>query len=177
VEVGSFDTEGQAEAVFASGDYAYVADGEKGLRIIDVSDPANPSEIGFYDTGHFANNVFAVGTKIYVTDDICGFYVFEYDNATNVQRTKNINLFRLEQNYPNPFNPTTKIEFSLSKTEFVKLAIFNVLGEHIADLHKGVLGSGNYQKVFDGNGLSNGVYYYKLEAGDYRAVKKMLLIK
>jgi hypothetical protein len=85
--------------------------------------------------------------------------------------------FKLFQNYPNPFNPSTTIEFTLPKSEYVELNVYNILGKEVATLVSNKLNSGNHTYQFDGKNLASGVYYYQLVAGDYREVKKMILIK
>jgi predicted outer membrane repeat protein len=85
--------------------------------------------------------------------------------------------FRLFQNYPNPFNPSTTIEFSLPKSEFVLLKVYNILGKEVATLVSNKLNQGNHTYTFNGNNLASGIYYYQLMAGDYREVKKMILLR
>jgi hypothetical protein len=85
--------------------------------------------------------------------------------------------FHLSQNYPNPFNPSTTIEFGIAKTSLVKLTIYDLLGQKIQQLTNDVLNPGRYKLTFDGSKLSSGVYFYKLEAGNFIATKKLLLLK
>jgi hypothetical protein len=85
--------------------------------------------------------------------------------------------FTLSHNYPNPFNPSTSIEFTLPKSEFVELKIFNVLGKEVATLVSKKLNQGNHTYQFDGKNLASGIYYYQLVAGDFKEVKKMILLK
>jgi photosystem II stability/assembly factor-like uncharacterized protein len=85
--------------------------------------------------------------------------------------------YMLQQNYPNPFNPTTNIKFSLPNTGLVKLVIFDVVGREVATLVNEVKSAGNYTADFDASTLSSGVYFYRLEAGDFAETKKMLLVK
>jgi poly(beta-D-mannuronate) lyase len=85
--------------------------------------------------------------------------------------------FVLHQNYPNPFNPSTTIEFTLPKSEYVELKVYNILGKEVATLVSKKLYQGNHTYTFDGKNLASGIYYYQLVAGDYREVKKMMLIK
>ncbi len=96
--------------------------------------------------------------------------------------------FNLHQNYPNPFNPSTKIKFSipllrgvdgaLGARRDVSLIIYDMLGKKITTLvNKQQLAPGNYEVDFDGSKFASGVYFYKLEAGNYKAVKKMILVK
>jgi len=98
---------------------------------------------------------------------------------TDVNERNNdiVKKYELLQNYPNPFNPTTTIEFSLPKSEYVELRIYNILGNEVATLVSHKLNQSNHTYQFDGKNLASGIYYYQLVAGDYREVKKMILLK
>ncbi len=85
--------------------------------------------------------------------------------------------FRLYQNYPNPFNPSTTISFTLPKDGFISLKIYNSLGEEVKTIEQNYLARGSHTINFDASNLSSGVYYYRLNAGTYSAVKKMILLK
>jgi len=87
------------------------------------------------------------------------------------------NNFSLSQNHPNPFNPSTAIGFTLNKPGFIKLEIFDLLGNHIATLADGYLSSGKYQVPFMADHLSSGVYFYTLSSDGYIQTKSMLLVK
>ena len=85
--------------------------------------------------------------------------------------------FSLYQNYPNPFNPTTSIKFDIPNSSHVKLIVYNILGKEIATIVNEKLSAGNYETSWDGSGYTSGVYFYRLQAGDFVSVKKMLYIK
>ncbi|HEY9167078.1 MAG TPA: FG-GAP-like repeat-containing protein [Candidatus Kryptonia bacterium] len=85
--------------------------------------------------------------------------------------------FMLYQNYPNPFNPVTVIRFEVPKAEHVLLTIYDVLGRKVETLVDGNISPGYYEFPFDGTRLSTGVYFYRLSAGSFKQVKKMLLLK
>ena len=85
--------------------------------------------------------------------------------------------FTLSQNYPNPFNPTTSISFSITKSSFVKLKIFDALGREAVTLVNEELPAGTYSRQWNASGFSSGVYFYRLQAGDYTATKKLSLLK
>jgi hypothetical protein len=81
------------------------------------------------------------------------------------------------QNYPNPFNPVTNIEFAVDKNDFVLLKIYDILGREVKSLVSQNLTAGEYKVDFDAKGLSSGMYYYSLRAGENISVKKMVLVK
>jgi carboxyl-terminal processing protease len=85
--------------------------------------------------------------------------------------------YSLSQNYPNPFNPTTSISFSVAKASFVTLKVYDIVGKEVADLISGQKDVGIYKYIFDASKLSSGVYFYKLQAGDFTDTKKMILIR
>jgi hypothetical protein len=85
--------------------------------------------------------------------------------------------FSLSQNYPNPFNPTTNIKFSIPKTGFVRMIIYDLLGREVAELMNLQMTAGNYNVDFDASTLAAGVYFYKLETEGFTGIKKMILIK
>lgn len=86
--------------------------------------------------------------------------------------------FVLHQNYPNPFNPTTKIIYELSKTGFVTLKVYDVLGREVSTLVNQYQNAGRYEIIFDAGNLSSGIYFYKLiTESNFYEVKKMLLIR
>jgi hypothetical protein len=85
--------------------------------------------------------------------------------------------YALYQNYPNPFNPSTIIKFKIKDSRFVSLKVFDGLGREAVTLVNEKLNAGEYEATFDGSGLTSGIYFYKLTAGDFIQVKKMVLIK
>lgn len=99
--------------------------------------------------------------------------------ATNGVETQSgiASVYVLEQNYPNPFNPTTKIEFALPKQSMVDLKVYNVLGQEVAALVNGMLNAGHHAVTFDARRLASGLYFYRINAGDFSSVKKMMLLK
>jgi hypothetical protein len=85
--------------------------------------------------------------------------------------------FRLEQNYPNPFNPATSIVFDIPSASHVMLTVYNILGQEVSTLVNTQMKAGQYTAEFDASRLASGVYLYRLTAGDFTAVKKMVLAK
>jgi|WetSurMetagenome_2_1015567.scaffolds.fasta_scaffold22549_4 aminopeptidase N len=88
--------------------------------------------------------------------------------------------YEMYQNYPNPFNPTTNIKFQIANSSYVKLKVYDILGKEIAILVNEKLTRGIYETQFYINSLiqpASGIYFYKIEAGDFTQVKRMMLIK
>lgn len=85
--------------------------------------------------------------------------------------------YSLLQNYPNPFNPSTAIRFTIPERTQVKLEVYNLIGQKIKELINGELEAGQYDVTFDGSNISSGIYLYRIQAGNFSSVKKMLLMK
>ena len=86
-------------------------------------------------------------------------------------------VFSLNQNYPNPFNPSTIISFSLPVASNVKLTVYNAIGQPVRVLENGFKNAGSYNLSFNASELSSGTYFYKIEAGQFSQIRKMMLIK
>lgn len=105
-----------------------------------------------------------------------------YPTYVNKVEQKIPTTFDLGQNYPNPFNPTTTISFSVPTQEYVVLVIYDMLGKEVNRLVDGQLSAGTFKTTWNGdtkNGgkVASGVYFYRLQAGTFTAVKKMLMLK
>ncbi len=120
-------------------------------------------------------------------DKLSGIYSYrlkqiDFNGSFTFSKTINVNIniineFQLSQNYPNPFNPSTKIGFTISDVGFVKLKVYDVLGNEIITLVNKEMEPGKYSINFDGSNLPSGIYFYKLAAGNFVQVKKMMLVK
>ncbi len=87
------------------------------------------------------------------------------------------NAYSLEQNYPNPFNPTTRISYSIAESGFVTLKVFDILGREVSTLVNEVKPAGRFEVEFNASELPTGTYIYRLTAGNYQTINKMLLLK
>jgi hypothetical protein len=120
--------------------------------------------------GNFDNGIFSrvaiEGTNI----------VSVQDNVNEVPR-----VFALSQNYPNPFNPSTIIRYSVPHTSRVSIRVFDILGNEVSTLVDDNVPAGDYTVEFSSNGggtnLASGIYFYKLQAGNFIETKKMILMK
>lgn len=105
--------------------------------------------------------------------------MFTTEEVSDVEETELPTIFSLSQNYPNPFNPTTTIKFSIPAETHGRttLQVFDILGREVKTLVNKNFSSGNYEVNFDASNLPSGIYYYRLEAGDYSESRKMILLK
>jgi hypothetical protein len=105
--------------------------------------------------------------------DYSGIYSYSDIIEVNVEPSR----FYLSQNYPNPFNPVTKIRYSLPQTVYVTLKVYNTIGEEVVTLVNNIEEAGSHLIEFDASDFNSGVYYYKLESGNFSVTNKMTLIK
>ncbi len=174
------------------GNYAVLAYYTAGIRVLDITNPAAPTEVAWYDTYKRDNSTDFLGCwgvymfpsgKIIGSDTDSGLYVVK-TNFTMTGTGGYVNniipeKFTLDQNYPNPFNPNTKISFSLPYNSNVKLSIYNIEGKEVAELLDDRRDAGSYEVNFDANkyGLSSGMYFYALSSDNFSETKKMILVK
>jgi flagellar hook assembly protein FlgD len=136
-----------------------------------------PVTPGSYDTS------FNGGTNEWGGDAFITKFILS-DSTTSVGKSgSNIpENIRLNQNYPNPFNPSTMILYSLAKSSFVKLSIYNLLGQNIRTLQNSFQSAGKHSLVWDAmdetnNPVSSGIYFYRLQTEELTLQKKMLLLR
>ena len=127
-------------------------------------------------TYSFTDSKIAVGKYVYRLKQVDFNGAYEYSTEINVDVTGPAQ-YSLEQNYPNPFNPSTLIKYSVAQDGFVNVSIFNLLGEKVATLVNSNMKAGSYELNFNASRLSSGVYFYSIEAGNFKAVRKMMLMK
>ena len=124
----------------------------------------------------FIDSKLEAGSYIYRLKQIDFDGTFTYSEEINVEVEIPL-VYSLEQNYPNPFNPNTTIKYSISEDGFVKLAVYNLLGEEVTTLVNNEQKAGRYEVVFDASRFASGVYVYRLESNNFLSIKKMVLIK
>jgi len=101
----------------------------------------------------------------------------DYTQVIPLDDSSQPEAYRLHQNYPNPFNPTTLIRYELPRPGFVTLAVYNMMGQEMRTLIHKYQNSGNYEVTLDASDFGSGVYFYRLQAGDFREIRKMILLK
>ncbi|MBN2365370.1 MAG: right-handed parallel beta-helix repeat-containing protein [Calditrichaeota bacterium] len=143
---------------------------------INILDPEDPFNIGYAlwpARGTIVSDMGAFG----------GPYACDWDPIITGLEKKTPDgelipsTIQLFQNYPNPFNPSTAIEFTLPKSGYVTLRIYNILGEEVTTLVSEKLAAGKYKYDWDAHGLASGVYLYCLESGSFKQTKKLVLLK
>jgi len=102
---------------------------------------------------------------------------FQTYYGINTNRNSNPINYSLSQNYPNPFNPVTRIDFEIPKKGFVSLKVFDILGREVRTLVFEEKPAGAYSIDFNASDLSSGVYLYRINAGDFSEIKRMILVK
>ncbi len=144
----------------------HVTDGTGGLNVLTVSSPARYVEM------YGMQRATQWGYSIYELQ------VFPADSVNGVKDRKQLpDKFLLDDNYPNPFNPTTIIRFQVPSSGFVSLKVYDILGREVRTLLNGVKAAGSYEVSFDASGLPSGVYLYELSSGNFRAARKMMVLK
>ena len=105
------------------------------------------------------------------------YHFIDFPTSINNNSNKLTEIFYLKQNYPNPFNPVTNLEFGISNFGFVSLKVYDALGKEVRTLVSERRPAGYYNAVFDGSDLPSGIYFYKLEVGEFIVTKKMIMLK
>ncbi len=124
----------------------------------------------------FIDKNIKAGTYCYRLKQIDLDGTYEYSDAISIE--VNIGLgYVLFQNYPNPFNPATRIKYSIPESGFVTLKVYDLLGREVAVLVNEEKTAGSHPVEFDGSSLPSGVYVYRIQIGDYSAVRKMVLVR
>ena len=157
-----------------------------GFNVERKTGEENWTELGFIQ-GHgtttetqvysFIDKDLAVGKFNYRVKQVDFDGSYKYYNLNQEVEITTLTDYALLQNYPNPFNPTTKIKYSVPFDGFVNIAVFNILGEKVANIINSVHKAGNYELTFDATNLASGMYIYRMEAGDFISIKKMMILK
>lgn len=151
-----------------------------GKDLLTTTLEANTDSTGLsYLTDRFS--VTAGNHTITITGQKVNLDLIQFIKVTVITSVKELSQiprgYSLEQNYPNPFNPVTKINFSIAKPSNVKLTVYNILGQKVITLVDKFMNAGVYSVDFNASNLASGVYLYGIEAGDFKAYKKMILLK
>ncbi len=124
-----------------------------------------------------SNQIYIAGSGSY--NNITNTVTIKYNQIIGILPISNQlpEAYKIYQNYPNPFNPLTKINYSLPNATKVHIQVYDLLGRLVKTLVNEFKEAGSYDVQFDGTGLASGVYFYRIEAGDFVDSKKMVLVK
>lgn len=171
-----YSTALQGIAITADDKYAFVV-GSFEKVVVDL---ASNTVIQTFTAGGTSVATMSDGSRFFVTDSYNGTTrVYKKLNPSGVEDDRNpVPLaFALQQNYPNPFNPSTNISFTLPSKTFVLLKVFNLLGEEVAILVNEELLPGTHLHQWNAGGIPSGVYFYRLQAGNFVETKKLVLLR
>ena len=134
------------------------------------------------DLGYAIPGQFAFWWTPYVWVEYLPYYfnlkVVVKKNPTDVEvQPELLKEFSLSQSFPNPFNPSTSIQYAISSTQFVTLKVYDLLGREVATLVNEEKPAGSYDIEFNASQLASGIYFYKLQAGNFVQTRKMILMK
>ena len=116
----------------------------------------------------------------YIYADFCTgkIWMLRYENVVSVNNSPEVPKdYSIQQNYPNPFNPTTTLEYNILSPREVSLTIYNLLGQEIVRLVSEVQQAGYHKVIWDASDFASGIYFYRLQAGDFVQTRKMVLLK
>jgi hypothetical protein len=170
--------------VIAARDNTLITADNNGVKAWDVTIPLNPQLAGYYITYAEIENIEEIEDVdildgYVLTTSPYRFRAYECDALSSVPSHPKIipQKLTLYPCYPNPFNPNTVIRFSLPYSTHIKLTIYDITGRQVTVLANEVLTAGEHRIIFDGTELTSGIYFCKLQVGEYNAVNKMVLLK
>lgn len=186
---GVFELSGVVNGVHNSGNsplanaYLYIKSGDNYLKYVESDSngrysftnlPAGNFEIIATELGYST-----ISQKINLQNSMDSVNFSINQILANVISISNIipEKYALYQNYPNPFNPVTNIKFDIPKASYVKINVYNVLGKEVSLLMSENKPAGRYSIDFDASSLTSGVYFYKIETGDFAETKRMVILK
>jgi len=165
------------EMIFTTDNIGFLLTNESLASIKYTSDGGN----SFHSIINYTSleTLFHVDNKLWSTDRNGRILEINIDKITNIKVDSKMlpTNISLEQNYPNPFNPTTTIYYTVPRNSFIKLEVFDILGNSIEVLADKYQQKGIYKVLFRASKLSSGIYFYRLQIGSYVETKKMLLMK
>ena len=172
----------------------YMQENYNGWNLVGSSTSTSYEDVGVTTTYRHGDDIYYKITAVNIHDKVPGDddeYELEsdYSNTVEIEARLEKNIkegeivedmpkeYALNSNYPNPFNPTTQISYQIPNDGFVNLTVYNSLGQEIAALVNKQQSIGRYTVQFNANNLSSGIYFYRIAAGEFNSVKKMLLVR
>ncbi len=183
-----YDGVSMVHNAYVKGDSLYLAHYRAGVIVYNIQNPAAPVEAGHYDTYPGVNSPayqgcwniypFLPSGNIIASDISTGLYVLRVGSTTSINgNNASVSNYALSQNYPNPFNPLTMINYYIPRQTFVNIKVTDEMGREIKTLVSKVQQTGSYSVEFNSDGLASGIYFYTIQAGEFKQSKKMILTK
>lgn len=162
--------------VTVTDDHAIVSHSH-GISVLDISNPFEPREVGYERTSQVMQSEFR--DRIAYSAGNSHFSIYDISAALTTPEHRNeiATEFSLHPIYPNPFNNTTNISFDLPREVTGKLVVYDMLGRMTTTLYDGKFAAGSHQMQFNGNRLSSGTYFVRLETPAFTATQKAVLLK
>lgn len=145
-------------------------------QTVTVTVDASDAPEFVYENGDVARVLLTISGE-YIEDTNVLLQINVEDSGVEDEMAAVPTAYALHQNFPNPFNPSTEIKFDLVNNQHVKVSVFNMLGQEVAKVVDAPMQAGFHTVSFDGSKLASGVYFYRIDAGDFHAMKKMVLVK
>ena len=175
--IGSYDTPGDATGIFVYDHYAIIADYYSGIQVIGIVNPTDPFLGDEGLTGSPAIAVFGwVWDLIYVTTTD-SLVIFRHPGDNIEAGFINPQDFFISQNYPNPFNAMTVISYNLPEPSTVVIEIYEILGRKVEMLVNEKQPAGYHHVIWDAIDRPSGIYFYRIQAGEYAETRKVVLLK
>jgi len=176
------------EGVLIQVNKAWVTNADLGFGEWEIYDGSSDScrvddAVDYSYTPVLDDTVGVIGVLVYTYDNFKIEPRYDADIDTTIVGVRVSDLsaipgsFSLSQNYPNPFNPVTQISFSLPEGSEVRLSVYNIAGQQVAELVNEKLDAGSYRVSWDAKSFASGIYFYRIEVGDYHMTKKMVFLK
>ncbi|MFA6026747.1 MAG: T9SS type A sorting domain-containing protein [Ignavibacteriaceae bacterium] len=142
----------------------------------------NEWTFGYFDLSAAAGQTVEIGFRADAANSVWSYLYLDdisvFSSFTGVENNSfPPQEFMLAQNYPNPFNPSTIISWQLAVNSHVTLKVYDIIGNEVATLVNEDQPAGNYEVEFDASKLSSGIYFYEINTGTFRSIKKMILLK
>jgi hypothetical protein len=183
----SFSKNGKILAVST---YADLGNNNYDLLVFKTSVPAAAPLFGVVTPGSLfwcsasgdGSTVIASGKAVHARTfgnggEVYNVFIDTNDSPLSIGNINSPAEFRLEQNYPNPFNPITQIDYSIPKNEFVNITVYDALGRTVKTMVNKHQKSGKYSVILNAEDMTSGIYFYRINAGEFRDTKKLILIK
>jgi|GEM_PF-3232238 len=175
----------ETKGVAVKGQLVYMADGEAGLRIMEVKSPEQIREAASFKSGSSASRLAVSGDRVFLGDELAGVFILQTDFTLQSQaanKATSANTFDLKPAYPNPFNPATTIRFELTSSQRIDISVYNVLGQEVRTIAAGTFESGIHQMQWHGldntgSRVSSGIYFLRVQSNHQVTTQRLMLLK